>query len=115
MRSGRSLQKGETYIDGNLIKGIASGGDELEVHGQRENPFSVRHEFTMFLNCNDFPPARPAIGNSFLRVKFPSRYNDEPKLQNEKKSDPDWKDLLQLPAFADGMPWFILEEYMGYL
>ena len=25
------------------------------------------------------------------------------------------KDLLKLPAFADGMLWFILEEYMGYL
>jgi hypothetical protein len=98
-----------------LIKGIASGGDELEVRGQRENPFSVRHEFTMFLNCNDLPPARPAIGDSFLRVKFSNRYIDDPKLQNEKKSDPGLKDMLQLPAFADGMLWFILDEYMGYL
>ncbi len=40
--------KGETYIDGNLIKGMASGGDELEVRGQRDNPFAVRNEFTMF-------------------------------------------------------------------
>jgi hypothetical protein len=108
--------KGETYIDGNLIKGIASGGDELEVRGQCENPYSVRREFTMFLNCNDLPPVRPSIENTFLRVKFPNKYiDDEPVLPNEKKSDPDLKDDLQLPAFADGMMWFILEEYIGYL
>jgi hypothetical protein len=77
--------------------------------------FSGRPEFTMFLNCNDLPPVRPAIGDSFLRVKFPNRYTHDPKLPNEKKSDPGLKDMLQLPAFADGMFWFILEEYMGYL
>jgi hypothetical protein len=108
--------KGETYIDGNLIKGIASGGDELEVRGQQENPFPVRHEFTMFLNCNDLPPVRPSIGNTFLRVKFPNKYtDDDPVLPNEKKSDPDLKDLLERPSFADGMMWFILDEYMGFL
>jgi hypothetical protein len=107
--------KGETYIDGNLIKGIASGRDELEIRGQRENPFSVRHDFTMFLNCNDLPPARTAIGDSFLRVKFPNRYIDVPNLQNEKKSDPGLKDMLQLSVFADGMLWFILNEYIGYI
>ena len=53
--------KGETCIDGNLSKGIASGGDELEVRGQRENPLLARREFTMFLNCNDFPPVKPSI------------------------------------------------------
>jgi hypothetical protein len=107
--------KGETYIDGNLVKNIASGGDELEVRGQCENPFSVGHEFTMFLKCSDLPPVKPVIGDSFLHVKFPNRYTEDPVLQNEKKSDPDLKDALQLPAFADGMLWFILEEYMGYL
>jgi hypothetical protein len=69
----------------------------------------------MFLNCNDLPPVKPAIGDSFLHVKYPNLYTDVPNMQNEKKSDPGLKDLLQLPAFADGMLWFILEKYMGYL
>jgi len=69
----------------------------------------------MFLNCNDLPPVKPAIGDSFLLVKFPNWYTDVFNMQNEKKSDPGLKDLLQLPAFADGMLWFILEKYMGYL
>ena len=107
--------KGETYIDGNLIKGIASGGDELEVRGQYENPFPVRHEFTMFLNCNDLPPVRPSIGDSFLHIKFPNKYIENPELPNEKKSEPNLKHRLQLPAFADGMLWFIIDEYMGCL
>jgi len=107
--------KGEIYVDGNLIKRIVSGGDELEARGQRENPFSVRHEFTIFLNCNDLPLVRPAIGEFFLRVKCPNRYIDDPNLENEKKSNPGLKDMFQLAAFADGMLWFILDEYVGYL
>ncbi len=46
---------------------------------------------------------------------MPNKYTDDPKLQNEKKSDPGLIDLFKLPASADGMMWFILEEYMGYL
>jgi hypothetical protein len=107
--------KGETYIDGKLIKGIASGEDELEVRGQRENPFAEHHDFTMFLNCNDLPPVKPAVGDSFLRIKFPNKYIKNPELSNEKKSNPYLKDSLQLPAFADGMLWFILDEYMGFI
>ena len=57
----------------------------------------------MFLNCNDLPPVKPAIGDSFLHVNFPNRYIENLELPNEKKSDPDLKDSLQLPAFADGM------------
>ena len=47
--------KGETFIDGNLVKKIASGGDVIYVRKQFENPYPCRHEFTMFLNCNDLP------------------------------------------------------------
>ncbi len=52
----------------------------------------MRHDLTMFLNCNDLPPVRPAIGNSFLRVKSPNKYIENPELPSEKKSDPDLKD-----------------------
>ena len=107
--------KGETYIDGNLIKKIASGGDQLEVRGQVANPFLVRHEFTMFLNRNKLPPVRPSTGDSFLHVKFRNKYTEDPVLPNENKSDPNFKDRLQRSSFADGMIWLIVEEYMGFL
>jgi hypothetical protein len=69
----------------------------------------------MFLNCNDLPPGRFSIGDSILRVKFPNKCIENSELPNEKQSDPDLEDSLQLPAFADGMLWFILDEYMGFL
>ncbi len=46
----------DTYIDGNIIKGIASGGDPIEIRKQYENPYPARHEFTMFLNANYLSP-----------------------------------------------------------
>ncbi len=69
----------------------------------------------MFLNCNDLPPVRPSIGDTFLYVKFPNKYTEDPILPNEKKSDPDLKDMLQRPSFANRMMWFIIEEYIGFL
>eukprot|EP00873_Tetraselmis_striata_P001306 jgi/Tetstr1/421570/TSEL_012514.t1 len=69
-----ATQKGETFIDGNLLKGIASGGDTLRLmRGKHQDPFSIRPEFTMFLNVNDLLLTKPAIGNSMLRycVKEP--------------------------------------------
>ena len=54
-----------TSIDGNLIKEIASGGDTKEIRKNYENLYPARHEFTMFLNCNDLPSVRPSIGGTF--------------------------------------------------
>jgi phage/plasmid-associated DNA primase len=51
--------RGDTYIDGNRIKGIASGGDPIEIRKQYDNPYPARHDFTMILNANDLPPSDP--------------------------------------------------------
>jgi len=107
--------RGETYIDGNLVKGIASGGDPLEVRKNNEDPYPARHEFTMFLNCNDLPPVRPSIGGTLMRVRFPNRYVESPTLPNEKQKNDDLKKTLELPSFADGMVWLILDEYREFL
>jgi phage/plasmid-associated DNA primase len=53
------IQKGETFIDGNLFKGIASGGYPLAVRGNYHDLSNLRHEFTMFLNVNDLPVTGP--------------------------------------------------------
>jgi hypothetical protein len=80
--------KGETFIDRNLIKGIASGGDPLTVRGNHQDPLKLRHEFTMFINVNDLPVTRPAIGNSMLRIIHPNPYVKDPKKLSHKLADP---------------------------
>ena len=107
--------RGETYIDGNLIKSIASGGDPIEMRKNCEDPYAARHEFTMFLNCNDLPPVSPSIGGTFLHIRLPNRYVESPSFPNEKQKDDDLKDTLKLPSFADGMMWLILDEYRDFL
>jgi hypothetical protein len=107
--------RGETYIDGNRLKKIVSGGDCLPVRKNCENPYPVCHEFTLFLNVNDLPAVRPAIGETFLRIRFPNQYVDSPTLPNHKRKNDGLKRRIALPSFADGMMWLILDEYKSFL
>jgi hypothetical protein len=108
--------KGETFIDGNLLKGIASGGDTIYVRQQFENPYPCRHEFTMFLNCNDLPPVKAAIGNFLLHMIFPNVYvlNANPESSNEKEADESIKQTITTSSFANGMLWLILDEFLAF-
>jgi hypothetical protein len=106
--------RGEKYIDGNLIKSIASGDDPLKMR-KNEDLYPALHEFAMFLNCIDLPPVRPSIGGTVLRIRFPNRYVESPSFLNEKLKDDDLKKNLALHSFADGMTWLILDEYREFL
>lgn len=108
--------KGETFIDGNLLKGIASGGDTIYVRQNFENPYPCRHEFTMFLNCNDLPPVKPAIGNFLLHITFPNVYvlNADPQSSNEKEENVSIKQTITTSSFANGMLWLILDEFLAF-
>ena len=107
--------RGETFIDGNLVKGIASGGDALDIRANFENPYPARHEITMFVNCNDLPPVRPAIGDSFLRIRFPNKYVESPCAPNHKRKDDGLKRRLVDPSFRDGMLWLVLDTYKSFI
>jgi hypothetical protein len=90
--------RGMTYIDGNLIKSIASGGYPLEMRKNNEDLYPARHEFAMFLNCGDLPLDRPSIGGAFLRIRFPNRYVESPSFPYKKLKDDDLKRRLALPS-----------------
>ena len=69
----------------------------------------------MFLNVNDLPPVRPAIGETFLRIRFPNQYVEEPTLPNHKRKDDGLKRRIAEPSFADGMMWLVLDEYKAFI
>ena len=69
----------------------------------------------MFLNVNDLPPVRPAIGETFLRIRFPNQHVDEPTLPNHKRKDNGLKRRIVEPSFANGMIWLVLDEYKSFL
>jgi len=79
-----------------------------------ENPHPARHEFTMCINCNDFPPVCPSIGVAFLRIRFPNRYEESPRFPNEKLKDDDMKRRIAIPSFANGMVCLILDKYREF-
>jgi hypothetical protein len=65
----------------------------------------------MFLNVNDLPPVHPAIGETFLHIRFPNQYVDELTLPNHKRKDDGLKRRIAEPSFAAGMMWLVLDEY----
>lgn len=106
--------KGSTFVDGNLVKGIASGGDPLCMRGNFQDPFLARPEFTMFLNCNDFPATKPAVGNSILRIVHPNKFTTSPTRPNHKLADPGLKKRIQDGEFTDGLIWLVLDMYLDF-
>jgi hypothetical protein len=107
--------RGESYIDGNLLKKTVPGGDPIESRKNNQNPYSVRHELTMFLNVNELSPVRPAIGGTFLLFRFPNQYGDVPTLPNEKAKDDSLKRRIGALSFAEGMTWLVFEKYYASL
>jgi len=107
--------RGETCIDGNLLKKIESCGDPIDTRKNNQNFYSVPHEFTMVLNINYLSPVRPAIGGTFLRVRFLTQYVDVPTLLSEKAKDNSLKKRIAAPSFADGIMWLVLDKYKTFI
>jgi len=55
-------------VDGNLIKRIASGGDQIEVRTNYKDETRKKLQCTMFVYCNDFPPVEPSDAYQSLDV-----------------------------------------------
>ena len=84
------------------------------MRGNFQDPFLARHEFTMFLNCNDFPVTKPAIGNSVLRIVHPNKFVHEPCRPNHKLADYSLKNRIQGGEFSDGLVWLVLDMYLAF-
>ncbi len=65
----------------------------------------------MFLKVNDLPPVHPAIGETFLRIRFLNQYVDEPTLPNHERKDDGRKRRIAEPSFANGMMWLVFDEF----
>jgi len=87
------LQGGRARVDGNLIKRIASGGDQIEVRTNYKDETRKKLQCTMFVYCNDFPPVEPSDAYQSLDVfDFYSSFHPQDEIDARGDSCPKhWK------------------------
>ena len=108
-------------VDGNLVKRIASGGDEIEVCTNHKDEVHMMLQVTMFLMNNDFPAVEPADAYQTLEVlafdnvfmpahEMQSRGDQCPK--HWREADLDIKPWIRrTPAVVDAFIKFVLGAY----
>ena len=105
-------------IDGNIIKKIASGGDNMvgREHGGNEQAF--KPHFTAFCMLNDIPQIDPldqAVYNRLRYCEFNKIFVANPQNPGELKADDDLDDKIQSDRFVNGFTHLVLDAYKYYL
>jgi hypothetical protein len=101
-------------IDGNLLKSLSSGGDEM---GARQN-FKDEHAFvpkvSFFFMGNDMPEIAPKDSGIETRVRvvrFNKRFVARPTGPNELLADETIKDKLETDEWKNAIFWLIMDAY----
>ena len=108
-------------MDGNLLKRVASGGDEIELRTNHRDEVRKRLQSTFFLHCNDFPPVEPADAYKTLEVfQFHCSFHPACEIQARggtcpkhwRVADPNIKHTwVRQPAVLDAFTKMVLEAW----
>lgn len=102
-------------IDGNMLKKLVGGGDELQfrkmcANGQTKVFFTA----TMFIMANDFPkivPCSEEIKDRLEVVDYHYSFQSHPTELHHKPVDKKIGDLFSQDDYGDAMFWLLTEEY----
>jgi hypothetical protein len=113
------MMKGEKTpaIDGNLIKSISSGVDEIKMRELYEKNAGYVNKATFFLFAQDVPPITPAEKTTLDRlvaVEWSYSYVANPTLPYEKKADPELAQKFSQREYGDAFFWLMVEEYEAW-
>lgn len=84
-------------INGNILKSIASGGDEITLRLNFQDEEKVINQSLLALFVNDLPPITPvddAIRNRLVAIPYSYAFKEEPTEPFHKKADKDIKSKL---------------------
>jgi hypothetical protein len=107
-------------VDGNQVKRLVSGGDEIEVRTNHKDEVRKKLQATVFLFNNDFPKVEPADAYQTLDVfGFDSAFVSAVEIQARgdkcpkhwKPADPDIKRRIRDPDVIDAFTMLVLEAY----
>jgi hypothetical protein len=104
----------KTPLDGNLIKTLSSGGDEMSARKNflDEMPIIVRASF--FYLGNDMPAITPkdsGIQTRVRMIRFSKRFVERPSSANELLADPLIKSKITTTEWRNSLFWLIMDAY----
>ena len=112
-------------MDGNLVKRLASGGDEIGIRKLYKQEQKIRLQCTAFIHCNDCPPIDPSDACETLEMlSFETKFVSEEEMDARKEqgsdipdhwepSDPSIKELIKDPGIIDAFTLAVLDAYSG--
>jgi hypothetical protein len=110
--------KEKIELDGNMIKKLASGGDEIvgRDHGKSETPFTP-HFFCIVL-ANDLPKITPyddAVDNRLDIVAFEKKFVLKPSNDFELVMDTNLNEEFKTIKFRDAFTLLIINRYQSFI
>ena len=105
-----------TKLNGNFIKTLASGGDEMVGRRLYENQVAFVPQFTMILCCNNLYETNPKDALDNLEAfEYKSKFVEESDLVEGvtyyKLKDDSIKSLIQEERIIDAYSWYIFKQF----
>lgn len=109
-------EKRKVVFDGNLIKSIVSGGDDLKGRKLKENEVSIINKASFFLFANDLPTFSPMTSDLAERI-HPVNWSYSYVAPNDvefpfhKPYNPALNSLYSTAEYGDAFIWIMIDEY----
>lgn len=115
---GNELRMDKQPLDGNQIKPMSSGGDDIEMRGNHQDTYKVKCRLTTILLANDMCPIAPVDDGVLTRLRY-MRYNkkyvSKPRdecAEDELPADPTLKDKFDTnDKWKNALFWVIAENW----
>ena len=105
-------------MDGNLIKSLASGGDEFSIRENFENIRQFIVRFTCFMLGNDIPPIEPVDSGIIVRcsyVRYKLSFVNNPTEPNQRLADTSVKGKFNDDDYKNALFHLIRQTYISLL
>jgi phage/plasmid-associated DNA primase len=103
-------------LNGNMVKKISSGGDDLVGRRHCGHETNFRPHFISFIFANDIPEIKPydnAVDNRLRVVPFTKRYVENPK-ENELQRDDNLEMEMETEEFQQAFISLLIQTYVEY-
>lgn len=112
------LRMDKRSADGNLIKGVSSGGDSHKVRNMYESSSEIINRTTLFLLANDFTSITPSpaedtgLQERLRFIRYTTQFVDNPaENSNQRKKDPAIKEKFRTDDYKNALVHLIFDTY----
>lgn len=107
-------------FDGNMVKMLASGGDEFDARTNHKDETKVINRSTMFCFVNDIPTVNPyddGVGNRVRCIEYKCVFtNEEITKDFERMADPEIKTTFKTNVdYQDALVHVMIDAYQEFL